>query len=90
MAFLKYQAKKVLDFWPNLCIMVTENNKRGNNMKNTVKIELTHEEIQVISGVFYQYYQILNEKHMCEVEEKCEKSITYKLVEAEREIERNM
>lgn len=70
--------------------MVTENNKRGNNMKNTVKIELTHEEIQVISGVFYQYYQSLRQPHMCEVEEKCEKSITYKLVEAEREIERKM
>ena len=59
-------------------------------MNNTVKIELTHEEIQVISGVFYHYYQSLKQPHMCEEEKKCEKTITYKLVEAEREIERNM
>ena len=62
-------------------------------MKNSemkVNIELTHEEIQVISGVFFHYYQTLKQTHMCEVEEKCEKTITYKLIEAEREIERNM
>ena len=55
-------------------------------MSNTVKIELTFDEIQTISGVFYQYYQSLSQPHMCEVEEKCEKSITYKLVEAERKL----
>lgn len=60
-------------------------------MKNSemkVKIELNFDEIQVISGLIYEYYQTLKQTHMCEVEEKCEKTITYKLVEAEREIER--
>jgi len=60
-------------------------------MKNSemkVKIELNFDEIQVISGLIFHYYQTLKQPHMCEVEKKCEKTITYKLVEAEREIER--
>lgn len=59
---------------------------RGNIMKNTVKIELNFDEIQVLQGLIYEYYQTLKQPHMCEVEKMCEKTITYKLNEAETEI----
>ena len=62
---------------------------RVKTMKNSemkVNIELNFDEIQTISGVFFHYYQTLKQSHMCEVEEKCEKSITYKLIEAEKNI----
>ena len=52
-------------------------------MKNTVKIELTFDEIQTLQGLIYEYYQTLKQTHMCEVEKMCEKTITYKLNEAE-------
>ena len=55
-------------------------------MKNTVKIELTFNEIQTLQGLIYEYYQTLKQTHMCEVEKMCEKTITYKLNEAEKEI----
>jgi len=44
-----------------------------------MKLDLTFDEVQVIQGVFYQYYQALRQEVMCDVEKKCVESITYKL-----------
>ena len=55
-------------------------------MKNTVKIELNFDEIQTLQGIIYEYYQTLKQPHMCETEKMCEKTITYKLNEAETNI----
>ena len=55
-------------------------------MKNTVKIELNFDEIQTLQGLIFEYYQTLKQTHMCEVEKMCEKTITYKLNEAEKNI----
>jgi hypothetical protein len=44
-----------------------------------MKLDLTFDEVQVIQGVFYQYYQALRQDTMCDVEKKCVESITYKL-----------
>lgn len=52
-------------------------------MNNT--LELTFEELQVLQGLIYEYYQTLKQVPMCEVEEKCVKTITYKLNTLENE-----